>query len=346
VRENFRKAPFGWPQDAIDASLVILTLSGDLRCSVNGQPTDAKSLNQAQISNAAFNVDIPPLSATQKLDLKALFQKLSVPTQSGQESLAVGLFLGKLLDLADVAGGDPPQPEKPNTQPIRELQALSGNAQLLKIHDQRGELERCIAEWTKLKESIAKRSSRWARLKELCAMGTGLSETQEIDISTNAIESSRGLLTEPDPISPLIQKILGALRQALNALQSELESTFEREQSRLEGSEAWRKLSPQQRDDLIQRFNLQKPAPIKVGTEDEIYFTLRENSLANRRNIVDALPQRFQSALEEATRMVMPKAVRVPLPTRTIENEDEMEAWVGEVRAVVREQLKKGPVIL
>ena len=109
VRENFRKAPYGWPQDAVDAALVVLTLAGNLRCSVNGQPTDAKSLNQTQIGNAAFNVDIPPLSAMQKLDLKALFQKLSVPTQSGQESAAAGLFLGKLLDLAESAGGEPPR---------------------------------------------------------------------------------------------------------------------------------------------------------------------------------------------------------------------------------------------
>ncbi len=346
VRENFRKAPFGWPQDAIDASLVILTLSGNLRCSVNGQPTDAKSLNQAQIGNAAFNVDIPPLSATQKLDLKALFQKLGVPTQPGQESTAAGLFLGKLLELADAAGGDPPEPEKPNTQAIRELQALSGNAQLLKIHEQRGESERCIAEWTRLKEVIAKRLPRWDRLKELWTIATGLPEAQEVAISTNAIESSRGLLSDPDPVPPLIQKVLGALRQALNAFQGELEATFEREQSRLEGSDVWQKLSAEQREQLVQRFNLQKPMPIKVANEEEIYSTLHENSLSNRRNIVDALPQRFHSALEEATRLLVPKATRVSLPTATIQNEEELEAWVGEVRNRVKEQLKKGPVIL
>ena len=164
-------------------------------------------------------------------------------------------------------------------------------------------------------------------------MATGLPEAQEVSVSISAIESSRGLLSEPDPVPPLIQKVLGALRQKLNSLQSALDTAFEREQSRLEGSDVWRKLSAEQRDELIQRFNLQKPAPIKVANEDEIYFTLRENSLANRQNIVDALPQRFQSALEEATRLLMPKATRVSLPTATISNEEELEAWVGEVRS-------------
>jgi hypothetical protein len=346
VRENFRKAPFGWPQDAIDAALVILTLAGNLRCSVNGQSAEAKTLNVTQIGNAAFNVDIPPLSAMQKLELKALFQKLSITTQTGQESPAAGQFLGKLVGLADGAGGEPPQPEKPGIQAIRELQALSGNAQLLKMHEQRAGLERCIVEWTQLQESMAKRLPRWERLKELCNMATGLAEAQEISISINAVDSSRGLLSDPDPVPPLIQKVLAALRQKLNGLQSTLEVAFEREQSRLESSDVWRKLSAEQRDELIQRFNLQKAAPIKVANEDEIYFTLRENSLANRQNIVDALPQRFQSALEEATRLLMPKAVRVSLPAATITNEEELEAWVGEVRDAVKEQLKKGPVIL
>ena len=346
VRENFRKAPFGWPQDAIDAALVVLTLAGNLRCSVNGQPTDAKSLNQTQIGNAAFNVDIPPLSAMQKLDLKALFQKLSVPTQSGQESAAAGLFLGKLLDLAEAAGGAPPEPEKPSTQAIRELQTLSGNAQLLKMHEQRSELERCSADWKAISENISRRLPRWQRLQELCAMANGLPEVQEAAGSVTAIESSRGLLSEPDLVPPVIQKVLGALREALNALQRELEATFEREQLRLEGSDIWRKLSDEQREQLVQRFNLQKAPPIKVANEEEIYSSLRENSLANRRNIVDALPQRFQFALEDATRLLVPKATRVSLPTATIQNEEELEAWVGDVRAAVKEQLKKGPVIL
>jgi hypothetical protein len=346
VRENFRKAPFGWPQDAIDAALVVLTLAGNLRCSVNGQPTDARSSNQTQIGNAAFNVDIPPLSAMQKLDLKALFQKLSVPTQPGQESTAAGLFLSKLLELAESAGGEAPQPEKPSTQTIRELQTLSGNAQLLKMHEQRSELERCITDWRTIGENISRRLPRWQRLQDLCAMAAGLQDVQEVVGSINAIESSRGLLADPDLVPPIVQKVLGALRDALNSLQGELETIFEREQARLEASDVWRKLPDEQREQLVHRFNLQKTPPIKVANEEEVYSSLRENSLANRRNIVDALPQRFQSALEEATRLLVPKATRVSLPTATIQNEQELEAWVGEVRAAVREGLKKGPVIL
>src|SRR5262249_44864466 len=160
-------------------------------------------------------------------------------------------FLGKLFDLASAAGGEPPQPEKPSTQQIREIQALSGNAQLLKLHEQRSELQRCIDDWTQLQEKIAKRLPRLERLKEFCNMASSLPEAQEISISISAIESTRGLLSDPDPVPPLIQTVLGALRQKLNNLQTAVDTAFEREQSRLEGSDVWQKLSVEQRDELI-----------------------------------------------------------------------------------------------
>jgi hypothetical protein len=117
VREQFKGAPFGWPQDAVDAALVILTLAGNLRAAHNGQPIQATGIGQDQIGVVSFHVDIPPLTVVQRLDLKALFQKLAVATQNGQESAAAATFLVKLLDLATAAGGESPCPEAPAAKP-------------------------------------------------------------------------------------------------------------------------------------------------------------------------------------------------------------------------------------
>ena len=80
VREQFRRAPFGWPQDAIDAALVIMTLAGNLRAVNNGQPVQATEMVQSQMGVLSFHVDIPPLTVVQRMELKALFQKLGIPT--------------------------------------------------------------------------------------------------------------------------------------------------------------------------------------------------------------------------------------------------------------------------
>jgi hypothetical protein len=44
VRENFRSAPFGWPQDAVDGALFVMLVAGNLRATVNGQPAQAQTL--------------------------------------------------------------------------------------------------------------------------------------------------------------------------------------------------------------------------------------------------------------------------------------------------------------
>jgi superfamily II RNA helicase len=51
-------------------------------------------------------------------------------------------------------------------------------------------------------------------------------------------------------------------------------------------------------------------------------------------------------ALEEAIRQLEPKAVRVMLPSATIKNEGELEAWVDEVKSAIKAKLKDGPVII
>ena len=113
VREHFRSAPFGWPKDAIDGALFVMLVAGNLRATVNGQPAQAQTLPQNQVGVASFYVDVPPLNVQQRLDLKALFQKIGITTQNGKESEAAAQFLQKLLALAESAGGSAPRPAVP-----------------------------------------------------------------------------------------------------------------------------------------------------------------------------------------------------------------------------------------
>ena len=69
VREHFRSAPFGWPQDAVDGALFVLLVAGNLRATINGQPAQAQKLPQSQVGVASFSVDVPPLNVQQRLDL-------------------------------------------------------------------------------------------------------------------------------------------------------------------------------------------------------------------------------------------------------------------------------------
>jgi hypothetical protein len=346
VREQFKGAPFGWPQDAVDAALVILTLAGNLRAAHNGQPIQATGIGQDQIGAVSFHVDIPPLTVVQRLDLKALFQKLNVATQNGQESAAAATFLVKLLELATAAGGESPCPEAPATKPLRDLQDESGNAQLLAIHTQKDALVQSITSWTATRDAIAKRLPRWQRLLELQVLAAGLPEATAAAESVEGMRSTRTLLAEPDPVPPLIQSLVGALRTALNTLQGELDVVHKAGMAKLDASPAWKKLSPSVRAGLLERFSIKSPGLVPVASEEDIVNALRTSSLDNRRTVIDAAPQRFAMALEEAQRLAEPKAVRVTLPSATIKNGQELEAWLGEAKTAIAAKLKDGPVIV
>jgi hypothetical protein len=306
----------------------------------------ATSLNQTQIGSASFAVDVPPLSVTQRLELKGLFQKLGIATQSGKESDAAAVFLARLLELGGAAGGEPPMPECPDTQPTRALQSLGGNAQLLAIHGQKDGLTADVASWTVIKDKIAKKKPRWERLCELQELAAGLPESLEVRASIDGLRASRALLHEPDAVPPLILKLLDSLRKALNAWQAELDAASERETGRLEENPAWQRLTESQREQLVTQFHLRPPAKVKVTTEEDIVAALRENSLANRRTLLDALPQRFQRAIEEAARLLEPKITRVELPSATIRNSEDLEKWLAEARSRIANQLSKGPVMV
>jgi hypothetical protein len=346
IRENFRSAPFGWPQDAMDGALFVMLVAGNLRATVNGQPAQAQTLPQNQVGVASFYVDVPPLNVQQRLDLKALFQKGGVTTQNGKESEAAGQFLQKLLAVAESAGGGSPRPESPDTQDVRALQMLSGNAQLLKIHEQKDDLSASLGAWKKTADGIAKRWPVWERLLDFHNFAAGLPEAEDCGKSIAAITDGRTLLSEPDPAPELTKQLTTALRVALGKLQDELGVAFKAGDARLATSQVWSRLSDDQRASLATTCQLKPPTKAAIGTDDEILDTLRSSTLADRRNLLDAVPQRFARALDEASRLLEPKAQRVVLPGATIHGSAELDQWLANVREQVEEKLKDGPVIL
>ena len=346
IREHFKSPPFGWPQDAIDGALFVTLVAGNLRATVNGQPAQAQTLPQNQVGVASFYVDVPPLNVQQRLDLKALFQKVGITTQNGKESEAAGEFLRKLLTLAESAGGDAPRPAPPDTQDVRALQMLSGNAQLLKVHEQKDDLTARLSAWKKNAGAIATRWPVWERLLECHSFATGLPKAEACATSIAAMTDGRTLLADPDPAPELTKQLTTALLLALGRLQDDLAAAFKSGDDKLGASQVWSRLSDEQRAALATTCQLTQPVKEPIGTNDEILAALRTSSLGDRRNLLDAVPQRFSRALDEASRLLEPKAHRVVLPGATIHNGTELDQWLAGARKQVEDKLKDGPVIL
>ena len=345
LREHFKAAPFGWPQDAIDGALFVMLLAGNLRATHNGQPVQA-SLPQNQLGVASFYVDVPPLDVGQRLALKALFQKIGITTHNGKEPEAAAEFLHKLSALAASAGGTAPRPETAASEDVRALQMLSGNTQLLEIHERKDDLAAKLAAWKKSADAITKRWPAWERLLDLQNFATGLPEAEACAKSIAAIIDSRTLLADPDAVPELIKQLTSALRVALGKLQDELAAAFKAGDAKLSPSQVWNGQTDEQRAAIATACQLTPPLKAAIGTDDEILQALRTRSLTDTHNLLDAVPQRFARALEEAGKLATPEAVRVTLPGAIIKTSAELDQWLTSVRQQVEEKLKDGPVIL
>jgi hypothetical protein len=173
-----------------------------------------------------------------------------------------------------------------------------------------------------------------------------LPEAEACTKSIAAITGARTLLADPDPAPELTKKLAKALRTALGKLQGDVAAAFKAGEDKLAASQVWSRLSDDQRATLTSSCQLRPPANEAIGADDEILAALRTSTLADRRNLLDAVPQRFARALDEASRLLEPKAQRVTLPGATIHNATELDQWLWGVRKHVEEKLKDGPVIL
>ena len=346
LREHFKAAPFGWPQDAIDGALFVMLVAGNLRATNNGQPVQA-TLPQNQVGVASFYVDVPPLDVQQRLDLKALFQKLGITTQNGKESEAAAEFLNKLLALAESAGGAAPRPETPDTQDVRDLQMLSGNAQLLKIHEQKDDLAAKLAAWKKSADAIAKRWPAWERLLDFHSFAAGLPEADACAKSIAAITAGRTLLADPDPVPELTKQLTTALRMALGKLQDDLAAAFQAGDAKLAASHVWSGRTDEQRATLATACQL---TPAAQGSHRH----RRRHPRRPARPHPDrpAQPARRRAAAlcprpgrgRQTAPPPRPCASRCPAPSSTT-RPSSTSGWPS-VRQQVEDKLKDGPVIL
>jgi hypothetical protein len=147
-------------------------------------------------------------------------------------------------------------------------------------------------------------------------------------------------------VPELVKKFTTALRIALGKLQDDIRAAFKAGDEKLSASQVWASLSDDQRSTLATTCQLKPPSKQDIGTDEEIIAALHTSTLADRRNLLDAVPQRFSRALDEASRLLEPKAQRLVLPGATIHNAAELDQWLSSTRKQVEEKLKDGPVIL
>jgi hypothetical protein len=346
IRQNFANPRYGWPRDAVDASLFVLTAAGLLQARSGGTPVSREKLDQRTITSIEFRTETVTLSTVELIKIRGLFKEVGLTVQSGQESTNVPTFLTRMRSLAEHAGGAPPLLAAPSTVHLEDIGHRVGNDQLKAIVDQCEALKQQAAEWQQRAELIAKREPRWQDVKRLRDHAAGLPIAEEVRGEIDAIEKHRGLLADPDSVPVVAEKLTQTIREALNQVHARCAQLHGEGQKTLAASPTWTQLAPAQQHTIMSAHQLDDVPKIAVGSTEEVLKTLQAMKLAAWNDLRDALPTRFTQALQAAAKLLEPKTQPFKIPSATITTEDELTLWLTTTAKQIREKLQHGPVML
>ncbi|GHO73963.1 hypothetical protein KSD_17340 [Ktedonobacter sp. SOSP1-85] len=347
IHTYFEGVGYGWQRDAVDGALLSLVAGGFVRAAKDGQAVPLKQIISQQIGLTEFYSEGVTISTSQRIGVRNLLTNLGFSIKPGEEVEAIPVLLKHLMELAASAGGEAPRPEPPTTDAIKQLQALSGNALFVAVYNGRADLLNSSKTWTQASAEITRRWPQWLMLQRLLAHASSLPVAAEVEPQINAIKSSRALLHNPDPVSPLLQKVTTALRTAVQDARQRLIEAQERELRSLETFQEWQSLAEAERQRLLQKHELGSVPTLKIGTDEELLATLDTTSIATWAYKIDAPKGRVQRVREETAKLHIPEAQHITVTHATLKSVDEADAYLAALRTEIMMHISAGkPVII
>lgn len=342
LRKQFADPPYGWSQDVVDGTLLVLDNAGQLRVTgEDGQQAVLRNLDRRKTGLCTFRAETTTVTTHQRLAVRGLLQAAGVPFEKDQESGVLPRLLERLAEAAQAAGGEPPAPAAPSVPGLAEMRVLSGNDLLVEVATRAPSLREAWRVWVEAAQAILKRLPDYKTAEQLVALGaTGQAS------ALAAIRDERKLLDDPDPVPPLLQAAAAELRARVNAAFEAYEKAWAEAEARLSADALWQRLTPEQRHTIRQEVGLLLVPRPSVAKPEDIVEALKARSLSAWQDLVKALPQRVADALEDAAEILVPRARSITLPPPGVINDEaELDAWLRKVRSILLDGLKAGPVI-
>jgi hypothetical protein len=303
-------------------------------------------LDQAKISVTDFRTETATLNAREKMKLRKLFHDAGVDCKPNEETAKAPIFLARLAELADHAGGESPMPPRPASAHLDTLRGFGGVEQLAEILKQHDTLAQQTKDWSKFVDLAAKRKPAWDTLCMLLKHLGTLPGADELHKQTDAVKSERRLLDASDPVPDIRKAAVDALRAAVTAAHAGYEKTYSEQMAALTASDNWKKLKADQQKQILAEEAIDAIPEFTVGTEADLIRTLEQTSLPAWKTKTDALLQQFARAAMVAAKLLEPKIQHVHLTSGTLKTEQEAKVWLTETEKDLLAKLKDGPVVI
>lgn len=347
IRNQFEAAPYGWSRDAVDGALLVLMIAGQVRgVDEHSRTIEAKGIDRKQIAKLLFRVETVVVQIAQRLKVRKLYQTMGIHFEAGKETAKAADFLVAIQALADTAGGAPPQPARPDTTVVAEIQQKSGNEQLLGLAENYDILMEYITTWRDLTEKILKRLPNWEKLQRLSRVEGVSVVAANLIVQVTAVSDQRLLLEEPDSIAPLLKSLEEILRNQLHAYQQAFLDSYQKGMVALSDDGSWQKMSAKKQEEILLKCNISEPMKIVTGTSEQLVAALQKYPLTSWTDRIAAMSGRFHKAIELAIKELEPEIQHCDIPRRTLKNTEDIDAWLQEVGEQLKAALGKGPVIM
>jgi hypothetical protein len=352
IHKVLKAAPYGWPQDAIDAVIIALHRSDHLRATRNMSAVAAGDLDQAGVKASDFRVETIILSAKDKIRLRGLFQTAGVKAKTGGEQVAALEFLQALRALAMSVGGDPPMPDAPDLTTLDKLAGLTGVEQLAAILAHQDELSRSVPGWKTLSDRVDDRTSSWHKAQTLRPYAERLPIAEEVGLELDAIREQRSLLADIDHVAPLVAKLTGALREDVTAMHEQLTEAVRSAAGQLSVDATWKQLDTDDQQEILVANGMAPPGALSVATDDRLLASLAGRDRSAWQDAIDVVESRAAQALSKAAERVSEGGSDVVVSTTvlvqkgTLPDADAVDKWIELHRAKLTEAVAKGPVIV
>ena len=176
---------------------------------------------------------------------------------------------------------------------------------------------------------------------------TNLPVYEGITADSKAILENRSLLAEPNPVPPLLSTVAGALRNALKEARDRHLAAYDERLMDLLDNEDWKRLPADKQREIRERRGLGPIPPLNLDTDEDLLHQLQRTPLDAWEDKTAAVAERITQALLDAARAARPSAQRFSLKPATIRSEEELDAYLDEVREGALRIIRDGrPVVL
>lgn len=343
LRDRFMGSPYGWSNEAVNATLAVLFAVGQLRVTTpSGQPLAAGKFLERDVNQYDFARENTPLSLTDK---RAVARLAKCKPDDAESQAPV--WVAKLKQSFMRAAGDAPRPAPTLPPLLDELDKLAGKDLVKRLALEEKAAQQLALDLEAQEAQVALREPRWNDLGRLVAYLEGLDQAAALQAERQAVLDGRQLLTNPDPVPPLIDRAANALRTALNDAYASYANEFRSTVEALRQQPDWGRLSASDQAAILSQVGLASTEPTPgVGTLQDLLGSLGQCTPARWRERHDAIAGKLQQARAACAKTLEPKVQPYSTPQRIVRNATELEAWLVEVRDAVQTRLDAGPVQL